>query len=207
MHIERLWRDIGEGVISVFSSLFHHLEVQGIHDPCSDLDIFTLHYVFMPRIQRSLDRLAERFSYHLLSTEGNRTPRQLWASRCLHNFASPNSGVRDVLTNKFQRTSTSMVMILKHSCLILTMKFRMVLKLRHGFETTVISKWFRNFKMMLRFFQNFFTFGGPYYWLNTVQSILRGKQQNAGITSDFKIDIILYKMVVVSKRYASSDIK
>ena len=94
--IERLWRDIGEGVISVFSSLFRHLEVQGIHNPNLELDIFALHFVYVPRIQRSLDRFSERFSYHSLSTEGNRTPRQLLASGCLQNYASPNSGVRDV---------------------------------------------------------------------------------------------------------------
>ena len=33
---------------------------------------------------------------HSLSTEHNRTPRQLWASGCLRNFNSPNAGIRDV---------------------------------------------------------------------------------------------------------------
>ena len=33
---------------------------------------------------------------HSVSTERNRTPRQLWASGCLRNFNSPNAGIRDV---------------------------------------------------------------------------------------------------------------
>ena len=98
--IERLWRDIGEGVISVFSSLFRHLEVQGIQNPNSELDIFALHFVYVPRIQRSLDRFSERFSYHSLSTEGNRTPHQLWASFLKTIIIVPRSArgnVRQVL--------------------------------------------------------------------------------------------------------------
>lgn len=94
--IERLWRDVVECVVCVFSSLFLFMEANRILDPGSDRDIYVLHYVFLPRVQRFLDRFVQRFNFHSISTEHNRTPRQLWASGCLRNFNSPDAGIRDV---------------------------------------------------------------------------------------------------------------
>ena len=94
--IERLGRDVGESVVAVFTSLFLFLEANNLLDPGSDSDMCALHYVFLPRVQRLLDRFVQRFNMHSLSTEHNRTPRQLWASGCLRNFNSPNAGIRDV---------------------------------------------------------------------------------------------------------------
>lgn len=94
--IERLWRDVGEGVVSVYRHLFLHMEEQNVLNASQDVDMFALHYIFLPRIQRSLDAFRERFNFHSLSTARNRTPWQLWASGCLQNHTSPNSGVRDI---------------------------------------------------------------------------------------------------------------
>ena len=98
--IERLWRDVVESVVCVFSSLFLFMEAQHILDPGNDLDIFVLHYIFLPRIQRFLDRFVQRFNFHSVSTEHNRTPRQLWASGCLRNYNSPNAGIQDVFDSE-----------------------------------------------------------------------------------------------------------
>ena len=78
--IERLWRDVGESVVALFSSLFLFLEARRLLDPDNEIDIFSIHFVFVPRIQRLLDRFTQRFNVHSLSTERNRTPRQLWLS-------------------------------------------------------------------------------------------------------------------------------
>ena len=91
--IERLWRDVVESVVTVFTALFLFLEGHNYLDPNNDLDIFCLHYVFLPRVQRMLDRFRQRFSFHSVSTLGNRTPRQLWASGCLVNRNTPNSAI------------------------------------------------------------------------------------------------------------------
>lgn len=94
--IERLWRDVVESVVTIFTSLFMFMESHRILDPGNEIDMYALHYVFLPRVQRLLDRFVRRFNMHSVSTEHNRTPRQLWASGCLRNFHSPNAGIRDV---------------------------------------------------------------------------------------------------------------
>ena len=69
-----------------------------ILDPGCETDMCALHYVFFfTRVQRLLDRFAERFNMHSISTEHNRTPRELWASGCLRNFHLPNACIHDVL--------------------------------------------------------------------------------------------------------------
>ena len=40
--------------------------------------MFVLHYVFLPRINRNLNAFQESWNSHSLSTEGNRTPYQLF---------------------------------------------------------------------------------------------------------------------------------
>ena len=76
--IERLWRDVFSGCISLFHRLFHDMEGAGILDPSSEKDLYCLHYVFIPRIQHQLDIFRESYSHHKLRSEGNMTPYQLW---------------------------------------------------------------------------------------------------------------------------------
>lgn len=45
-HIERLWRDLFMGCTFLFYHLFHHMERCGILDPCNEMYLFALHYVF-----------------------------------------------------------------------------------------------------------------------------------------------------------------
>ena len=97
--IERLWRDVGESVVALFSSLFLFLEARWLLDPDNEIDIFSIHFVFVPRIQRLLDRFTQRFNVHSLSTERNRTPRQLWLSGFLQNINSHHTGVSDFFDN------------------------------------------------------------------------------------------------------------
>ena len=94
--IERPWTDVVESIVAVFTSLFLFLEANNLLDPGSDGDMCAQHYVILPRVQRLLDRFAQCFNMHSLSTEHSRTPQQLWASGCLRNFNSPNAGIRDV---------------------------------------------------------------------------------------------------------------
>ena len=46
-HIEHLWRDVYTSVLSLYHSLFHHLEDCGVLDPLSSVDLYALHlYLF-----------------------------------------------------------------------------------------------------------------------------------------------------------------
>ena len=74
---ERLWRDVNYGCTHVFYSLFYYMEQQGILDSTNEMHIFSLHYVFMPRINNNL-MFKNVWNLHGLTTEENKTPTQLW---------------------------------------------------------------------------------------------------------------------------------
>lgn len=76
--IERLWRDVFCGCISLFYRVFYALEDNGLLDPTNNMDLFCLHYVYLPRIQQQLDVFRESFSHHRVRGEGHKSPYQLW---------------------------------------------------------------------------------------------------------------------------------
>ncbi len=76
--IERFWRDLYSGCACVFYNFFHFLEDIGILDHNDPLDLYALHFVFLPTIQKQLDLFKEGWAHHSLRTENNRTPFQLW---------------------------------------------------------------------------------------------------------------------------------
>ena len=81
--IERLWRDLFMGCTFLFYHLFHHMERCGILDPCNEMHLFALHYVFLPRINRNLRAFQEAHTRAPISTEGNSSPEQLCVSGML----------------------------------------------------------------------------------------------------------------------------
>lgn len=68
------------GCISPYYTLFYILEDMGILDPSDDTDLFALHYIFMPRLQHSLEVFRESYGHHRIRTAENRSPYQLWIS-------------------------------------------------------------------------------------------------------------------------------
>ena len=76
--IERFWRDVFEGCTVQFYSLFGDLEESQVLNPTNDIDLFCLHYVYTPRINRALDLFCKGYRRHTLSTAGHRSPLQLW---------------------------------------------------------------------------------------------------------------------------------
>ena len=76
--IERLWRDIFFGRTSIYYDLFTCMEVSGMLDPCNEIDMYALHYVFLPRINKNLEEFSAAHSMAPISTEKNKSPVQLW---------------------------------------------------------------------------------------------------------------------------------
>lgn len=76
--IERFWRDLFQGCTGLYYDLFYILEDEGLLNPSDSTHLFCLHYVFLPRINHSLQNLSQAHSRHRLRTEQNRTPMQLW---------------------------------------------------------------------------------------------------------------------------------
>ena len=67
--IERLWRDVYRCVCSTYHELFYSMEAVGVLDPDNDTDMFVLHCVYLPRINRSLDEFARAWNLHPIRTE------------------------------------------------------------------------------------------------------------------------------------------
>ena len=61
--VERAHRDIYAGVLSFFAKTFHELEESGQLDPLVELDIFALHYVYVPRISTALKEFQEQWNH------------------------------------------------------------------------------------------------------------------------------------------------
>jgi len=76
--IERLWRDVHRCVGSVFSEIFYSLESEGMLDSLNETDLYCLHFVFLPRLNKCLEEFCESWNQHNLSSEGNLSPCQLF---------------------------------------------------------------------------------------------------------------------------------
>ncbi|XP_018974583.2 uncharacterized protein LOC109105769 [Cyprinus carpio] len=83
--IERLWRDIWMAVTNIFYDVLHTLEEEGLLDPSNSLHMFCCHYVFLPRLQASLDSFTCGWNNHPLRTEGHRSPNQMWEIGLIQN--------------------------------------------------------------------------------------------------------------------------
>lgn len=58
--IEHLWRDFHRSVSVVYGNCFRGMEAEGILDHLNEVDLYCLHYVFIPRINRSLKTFMGR---------------------------------------------------------------------------------------------------------------------------------------------------
>ncbi|XP_034780548.2 uncharacterized protein LOC117417176 isoform X1 [Acipenser ruthenus] len=83
--IERLWAELNRVVIHYYSDLFHWMENQGILESIRGYHIYALHYVYLGKINRSVTEFVHQWNNHTLSTEGHRSPYQLWTEGMLQN--------------------------------------------------------------------------------------------------------------------------
>ena len=95
--IERLWRDMRENTIQSYIDLFRGFEEDGML-LTNLLHIFTLQFLFMPRIQADLDQFVNMWNSHKLSTERNRTPQQILNFYMVDSTAAPE--IVDLIRSK-----------------------------------------------------------------------------------------------------------
>ncbi|XP_019849774.1 PREDICTED: uncharacterized protein LOC109580730 isoform X2 [Amphimedon queenslandica] len=88
--IERLWRDVFQGCLVLFYHLFYEMEDQGILDINNEIHIYSLHYVFLPRINLALSEFKEAWNHHPLSSMSNLSPMQLWIAGISRSQAQDN---------------------------------------------------------------------------------------------------------------------
>ena len=76
--IEWLWRDVFSGCTVLYYQLFHYMEDTGVLDVDNELHLFALHYIFLPRINNSLQQFQTTWNNHHIGTVRNMSPMQLW---------------------------------------------------------------------------------------------------------------------------------
>ena len=62
--IERLWRDMHSCVTLLYYRLFYYLEEMDLLDPLNNVHLWALHYVYLRRINRSLDEFVLSWNNH-----------------------------------------------------------------------------------------------------------------------------------------------
>ena len=92
--IERLHYDTTHCVLSHFKDMFYFMEENKILERSNELHLFALHFVYLPRIQKSLNSFQEAWNHHQISTEGNKSPYQLWMSGMMDQNRVDQRGVR-----------------------------------------------------------------------------------------------------------------
>ena len=103
--IERLWRDYFRCVGSVFYDLFVFLEDNGLLSPENNNDLFSLHYVYKPRINNAIRLFKHGWNNHKLRTEHNRTPMQLYTEGMLTLQGSDYTAIMDVFQGQTDEAS------------------------------------------------------------------------------------------------------
>ena len=96
VRVERLHRDVYCGVLSHYVWLFTTMEEDGFLNCLKEEHLFALHYIYIPRIQKSLDEFKCQWNGHPVSTAENLSPEQLFIrgtmSNCNRNILEGMNG-------------------------------------------------------------------------------------------------------------------
>ena len=76
--IERLWRDVFQGCTILYYNIFCHLEETEELNINNELHLFCLHYVFIPKMNASLQSFQQAWNSHPMQSERGLSPEQLW---------------------------------------------------------------------------------------------------------------------------------
>lgn len=81
--IERLWRDVHRCATLLYYRLFYHLEDSNRLDPLNNIHLYCLHYVFLPKLNKTLDGLTEGWNNHSIRTAHHKSPNQIFVEGAL----------------------------------------------------------------------------------------------------------------------------
>lgn len=85
--IERLWRDVTTAVSARYKRHFIFMENEGILDPLNELDLYALHFVYLPRIKHALEIFRKGWNCHKLRTTG-KSPQQMYTCSRISQMVS-----------------------------------------------------------------------------------------------------------------------
>jgi hypothetical protein len=76
--IERLWAEVNRVSSALYKDMFKFLEEDGTLDSLNELHLLALQYVYLPRINSSLDEFKNQWNHHGIRTTGHQSPLALW---------------------------------------------------------------------------------------------------------------------------------
>jgi len=77
------------------STIFYFLEDNFELDCLSDIDLFAVHYVFVPIINRAVAAFVEAYNRHDLRTEHRWTPLMIWTNGIISSSHARDTAVQD----------------------------------------------------------------------------------------------------------------
>ena len=93
--IERLWKDVYEGVLRLYYDLFYFMEDKQILDPLSDIHLAALHFVYLPKINEKLRTWQKAWSRHRIRTVRS-SPFRLWLAGQIQDPVGPEVSTLDL---------------------------------------------------------------------------------------------------------------
>lgn len=81
--IERLWRDMHRCVTVLYYKLFYFMEQHDLLDSLNEHHLWALHYIYLPRISRSLKEFTNSWNNHAMRTANHKSPLQLFTAGLL----------------------------------------------------------------------------------------------------------------------------
>lgn len=82
--IERLWAEVNRVSSALYKDLFKFLENNYILNSLDEVQLFALHYVYLPRINASLVEFVNQWNYHGMRTAYHQSPLALWHTGMLN---------------------------------------------------------------------------------------------------------------------------
>ena len=76
--IERLWAEVNRVLSALYKDLFDFLENNELLDSLNEVHLYALHYVYLPRINLSLQEFQRQWNHHGIRTANHQTPLTLW---------------------------------------------------------------------------------------------------------------------------------
>ena len=61
------------------------MEMEGVLDPDDEVDLFTLHCLYLPRINSSLKEFSKAWNKHPVRTEENWSPYKIWLNSIIRS--------------------------------------------------------------------------------------------------------------------------
>ena len=91
--VERAHRDVYSAVLAFYARNFEAMEDESILDISCDVHLFSLHHVYVPRINGSLNEFIRQMNNHPVSAENNQSPLQMWERGMLEHMHSGHTAL------------------------------------------------------------------------------------------------------------------